>query len=71
MANVRIWVWIWDVARGAGVFAGGEVVAVGGVGVVDAGEFAGIGDGGDFAGLNFLLVEDVVLDDGGGKRAGE
>ena len=64
-------VWIRDVAGGARFFAGDEVMSIRGVGVVDAGEFAGNGDGNNFAGLDFLLVEDVVGDDGGGKCAGE
>ena len=64
-------VWIGDEAGGAGFFAGGEVVAVSRVGVVDAGEFARNGDGDDFAGLDFLLVEEVVGEDGGGQGAGE
>ena len=64
-------VWIGDEAGGAGFFAGGEVVAVSGVGVVDAGEFGRNGDGDDFASVDFLLVEEVVGEDGGRECAGE
>jgi hypothetical protein len=64
-------VWIRDVAGGAGFFAGDEVVAIRWVRVIDASEFAGNGDGGDFAGVDFLLVENVVLNDSGRKCAGE
>lgn len=56
---------VWDITGGAGFFAGGEESAVGGIGVVDAGEFAGDGDLFDFAGDDFLLVEVVVGDDFG------
>ena len=58
---------VWDITGGAGFFASGEESAVGGIGVVDAGKFAGREDFFDFADGNFVFVEGVVGEDGGGE----
>ena len=49
-----------DETGGAGFFAGGEVLLVGGIAVVDGGE-----DVDDFTAIEFLVVESVVGEDFG------